>query len=97
MSEIATELMGSIAETLRNARERRLAARIGYPVKPTEIQSARKRLGLSQVQFADVFGVSPSTLRKWEQGQNAPSGAAAVLLKVIALEPDVVLRALATK
>ena len=97
MGEIANELMESMAETLRNARDRRVAARTSYSVTPADIQSARKRLGLSQEQFADVFGVSASTLRKWEQGRYAPSGAAKGLLKVIALEPDAVLRALVAK
>jgi len=85
-----------MAETLRNARERRMAARISFSVTPADIQNARKRLGLSQEQFADVFGVSASSLRKWEQGRYTPSGAAKALLKVIALEPDAVLRALAS-
>jgi len=72
MSEDATEMMEWVAQTLRNARERRLAARISNSIKAAEIRSACKRLGLSQGQFADVFGVSASTLRKWEQGQYAP-------------------------
>jgi putative transcriptional regulator len=95
MSESSEELMDSMARVLRGARARRMAARTDHVVSPNEIQSARKRLGLSQDQFADVFGVSASTLRKWEQGQHAPSGAAKALLKVIALEPAVVLWALA--
>jgi putative transcriptional regulator len=90
-----SELLQSMVEILQSARSRRVAVRIGYTITPADIQSARKRLGLSQPQFAAVFGVSASTLRKWEQGQHVPCGAAKSLLKVIALEPDVVLRALA--
>ena|ERR1700733_13764660 len=97
MSENTSELMQSMVEILQNARDRRVAARISYSVTPADIQGARKRLGLSQDQFADVFGVSASSLRKWEQGRYAPSGAAKALLKVIALEPEVVIRALAVK
>jgi DNA-binding transcriptional regulator YiaG len=60
------------------------------------LRNARnKRLRPSQLHFAVGFGVSASTLRKWEQGQYAPSGAANGLLKMIALESDAVLRALA--
>ena len=81
---------------VRQAQARRRAARIDHVVSPGDIKSARRRLGLSQEQFADVFAISASTLRKWEQGQYAPSGAATALLKVIAQEPDAVLRALAT-
>jgi len=57
-------------------------------------QNARKQLGLSQDQFADAFGVSASTLRKWEQGQRSPTGAAKTLLKIIEREPRAVVRAL---
>jgi putative transcriptional regulator len=63
-------------------------------VSPDEIQNARKQLGLSQDQFADAFGVSASTLRKWEQGQRSPTGAAKTLLKIIEREPKAVVRAL---
>jgi putative transcriptional regulator len=86
--------MKSMTQVLEEARAKRMAARTRYFVKPEEIQNARRRLELSQEQFADVFGVSASTLRKWEQGQYAPSGAAIALLKVIAVEPEAVLRAL---
>ena len=50
----------------------------------------RASLGLSQKQFAAMLGISEHTLRKWEQGQNGPSGAAKALLKLTAEKPDVV-------
>src|SRR5882724_10112386 len=96
MTENSPELMESMAQVISQARAKRAAARVSHRITPVEIQSARKRLGLSQPQFADVFGLSVSSLRKWEQGAYAPSGAAKALLKVIALEPEVVLRALAS-
>jgi putative transcriptional regulator len=96
MNGIGKELRAAMALVAHQARAKRQAARTHHVISASEIRSARKRLGLSQEQFADVFGVSASTLRKWEQGQYAPSGAAKALLKVIALEPDVVLRALTT-
>jgi putative transcriptional regulator len=95
MSEIGRELKETMAQMASQARAKRQAARTHHVISANEIQSARKRLGLSQEQFADVFGVSASSLRKWEQGQYTPSGAAKALLKVIAVEPDAVLRALA--
>jgi hypothetical protein len=52
MSKVADELMQSMAEMLQNARDRRVAARISYPVTPADVQSALKRPGLSQEQFA---------------------------------------------
>jgi putative transcriptional regulator len=95
MSKLGQELVQSMVEALAHAQGKRTGSRMhNVAVKPDEIQKARKRLGLSQDQFANAFGVSASTLRKWEQGQRSPTGAAKTLLKVIKLEPKAVLRAL---
>jgi putative transcriptional regulator len=54
----------------------------------------RRALGLSQEQFADVFGIPIGTLRDWEQGRAEPDQAARSYLKVIAHDPEIVRRAL---
>ena len=59
---------------------------------PLAIRQARKRLGLSQAQFAARFGLSPDTLRNYEQGHRRPTGPTRVLLAVIASEPAAVMR-----
>ena len=61
------------------------------------VKAIRRRLGLSQKQFADRYGFSVETIRNYEQGHRRPSGPARVLLSVIANEPDAVTRALARK
>jgi putative transcriptional regulator len=95
MSKLGDELVQSIAQALAHAQGKRTGVRVHkVAVKPEAIQKARKRLGLSQDQFAIVFGVSASTLRKWEQGQRSPAGAAKTLLKIIDREPQAVARAL---
>lgn len=65
--------------------------------QPYEVDVAvlRKRLGLTQEQFAARFGFSVATLRHWERGDRAPHGAALVLLNLIDREPETVMRALA--
>ncbi|HET8729071.1 MAG TPA: helix-turn-helix domain-containing protein, partial [Alphaproteobacteria bacterium] len=55
----------------------------------------RRRLGLSQQEFAARYGFAVSALRDWEQGRRRPEQAARVLLKVIEHEPQAVERALA--
>ena len=62
--------------------------------KPLEVKIIRKRLHVSQVQFAHIIGVSAATLRNWEQGRTYPEGAARALLKIAAHRPDAVLEAL---
>jgi len=65
--------------------------------QPYEVNVAelRKRLGLTQEQFAARFGFSVATLRHWERGDRKPQGAALVLLNLIDREPKAVMRALA--
>lgn len=58
------------------------------------IQRARRRLGLTQAEFAARFHIGLARLRDWEQGRYKPDSAALAYLKVIAKEPDAVLRAL---
>ena len=55
----------------------------------------RKASGLSQVEFAEVLGVSVRTLQDWEQGRRKPSGAAAALLKIAEKHPTLLREALA--
>ena len=93
MSKLGDELLQSMAEALAHARGEKSDARV-HRLKPSDVRKARERLGLSQDKFAGAFGVSASTLRKWEQGQRAPTGAAKTLLTVIEREPKAVLRAL---
>ena len=59
-----------------------------------DVREIRGRLGLSQSEFAALFGVSLPAIKKWEQGQRVPRGPAASLMRVIAAEPEAVVRAL---
>jgi putative transcriptional regulator len=55
-----------------------------------DVRAIRRKLKLSQAQFAVKFGFAPATLRNWEQGRTKPEGPARVLLAVIAKHPKVV-------
>jgi len=73
------------------------ADRVVPPATPRGIRAIRRRLGLSQKQFAVRYGFSVETIRNYEQGHRQPTGPARVLLQVIAREPDAVTRALVRK
>ncbi len=95
MSKLGDELLQSMAQALAHAQGKKSGVRTRkVAVSPDDVQKARKQIGLSQDKFAVAFGVSASTLRKWEQGQRAPTGAAKTLLKIIEREPMAVVRAL---
>ena len=54
----------------------------------------RKRLGFTQVEFAERIDVSLDTIRNWEQGKRSPTGPAKALLKVLDKAPEAALLAL---
>ena len=54
----------------------------------------RKRLGLTQVEFARRIDVPHETIRNWEQGKRGPTGAARALLRVLDKAPETALRVL---
>jgi putative transcriptional regulator len=58
------------------------------------VRALRKKLKLTQEQFAARFHLPLGTVRDWEQGAHRPDKAAQVLLTVIAKDPDAVARAL---
>ena len=63
------------------------------PVIPPKL--LRKRLGMTQAQFARALRVPLATLRNWEQGRVLPDPAARSLLAIVAKNPRAALRALA--
>jgi len=58
------------------------------------VRALRKRLNLTQQEFATRFHLPLGTIRDWEQGAHRPDKAAQVLLTIIARDPDAVARAL---
>lgn len=61
-----------------------------------DIRALRKKLRLTQQQFAATFHLSLATVRDWEQTRYQPDQAARTLLRVIARDPEAVKRALST-
>jgi putative transcriptional regulator len=88
---------GALLKSIDEARAIRAGTRKPSRVirfSPIQVKVIRKRLRVSQTQFAHLIGVSAATLRNWEQGRTYPEGAARALLKVAAHRPEAVLSAL---
>jgi putative transcriptional regulator len=59
-----------------------------------DVKAIRKKLKLSQAQFASRFGFSVRTVQQWEQRRAVPDRPARILLRVIDQSPRAVERAL---
>lgn len=57
-----------------------------------DVKAIRASTGLSQSKFAKKFGLGLRTIQHWEAGRNHPVGPAAVLLKIIATNPQAVVQ-----
>jgi putative transcriptional regulator len=85
---------------LRSVRNLRAAVQSDTPLlvhvpAEVDVKAIRRRLGMSQAQFAASFGFGLDAVQNWEQGRRRPEGAARAFLKVIDREPEAVRRALA--
>jgi putative transcriptional regulator len=63
------------------------------PVIPPRV--LRKKLQMTQTEFARALRIPLATLRNWEQGRVLPDPAARSLLTIVAKNPRAALRALA--
>lgn len=54
-----------------------------HDYSPESIVSLRRKNHLSQAALAAVLNISPSTVRKWEQGKKKPAGASKKLLDLV--------------
>ena len=93
---MANKILQGMRQAVAHARGEAVDARVTEVRVPAEVdvRAIRRRLGLSQEEFALRFGFSPGSVRNWEQGHRLPQGPARVLLKVIEKEPEAVDRAL---
>ena len=57
----------------------------------------RRALRMTQEEFAEAYRIPIGTLRDWEQGRTEPDQANRAYLKVIAVDPEFVRRALAQR
>jgi putative transcriptional regulator len=88
--ELFKELQNSIKEGGKILKGKKKPAR-EFNFNNPDPKQIRENLGLSQIKFAKLLGISTSTLQNWEQGRRKPEGPAKILLNVAAKYPDAVL------
>jgi putative transcriptional regulator len=92
-TEMFEDLLRSVREGGAILRGQKKPSR-RFAIEAAGVRAIRERTSLSQSEFASLIGVSVKTLQNWEQDRRRPTGPAAALLRIIAQEPILALRAI---
>ncbi len=90
MSDLADRIMQGLTESLAHAKGEAVPEMKLHIPTTVDVSAIRRRTGLSQAAFSRRIGVSPATLRNWEQGRRSPEGPARVLLAMLDRNPRIV-------
>ena len=91
--EMFEELLLSVKEAKDIMKGKKESSRKFYIEEP-DAKEIRKKLHLTQNQFALLMNISIHTLRNWEQGRRQPEGPAKVLLNVANNHPNILIEML---
>jgi putative transcriptional regulator len=94
MSRAVRSIKRGLEQAIAHQERRPVKIRI-HRIPDIDVKAVREKTGLTQLEFAAKFAISPGTLRHWERGDRRPRGTSRVLLHIIDREPKTVLRALA--
>jgi putative transcriptional regulator len=87
------ELAESVRWMGKHMRGEASASRV-FEFPEPDVRAIRRKTGLSQSEFAGMIRVSVKTLQNWEQKRRSPTGPAAALLHIVAIEPQTAVKAL---
>jgi putative transcriptional regulator len=93
MSKSGQSILRGARQALEYAHGRRDGFTAHVP-EEVDVAAIRRRLKVSQGEFAARFGFKLDAVQNWEQGRRRPDGAARAFLRVIEREPAAVQRAL---
>lgn len=94
MSKTFDDLMGALMEVKDHLEGRVQLPSTRVVIKSPDVRKIRRKMKLTQEQFAAVFGFSPSVVSAWEQGKRVPDVSARHYLRVIEYAPETVINAL---
>ncbi len=95
MSKLGKKLIAAAREGVAIARGEAdpKTYKVNVP-KSVDVKAVRKRLRLTQEEFAIRYNLTIARVRDWEQGRSEPDSAARAYITVIDKEPEAVKRAL---
>jgi putative transcriptional regulator len=96
VSKLGKELIASLEQAAAHARGRRVTGMRVHVVAMPDVKAIRRKLRMSQHQFAVSYRIPLATVKNWEQGRRQPDAPAAAYLQAIAKQPKAIRDALAS-
>jgi len=93
MSKFGAELIESLTDALAHASGEKSGVRV-HTVEVPDVRAIRRKLHMSQQEFAAAYRIPLPTLKNWEQGRRHPDAPAAAYLLAIARRPSEISAAL---
>jgi putative transcriptional regulator len=93
MNKFSRDLIKSLGEASDHAEGKADKARV-HVVEVPDVRAIRRKLRMSQMEFAQNYRIPLPTLRNWEQGRRQPDAPAAAYLHAIAMRPREISEAL---
>ena len=93
MTKAGKSILQGLKEAVDYVDGRRAGSRT-HVLEVPDVKAIRKRLGMSQSEFAESYGIPLDTLQGWEQARREPDATASAYLKTIARMPKQVKAAL---
>lgn len=96
MTKFGKDLIEAMSDAVDHAKGR-VAGRRVHIVEVPDAGAIRRKLRMSQSEFAKAYRIPLATLKGWEQGRRQPDAPAAAYLQVIARKPRETRDAIAAK
>jgi len=93
MNKFSKNLIKSLGEACDHAEGRASNARV-HVIEVPDVRAIRRKLRMSQMEFAQNYRIPLPTLKNWEQGRRQPDAPAAAYLHAIAKRPREISEAL---
>jgi putative transcriptional regulator len=93
MNKFSKDLTRSLREACDHAEGKASNARV-HVIEVPDVRAIRRKLRMSQMEFAKNYRIPLPTLKNWEQGRRRPDAPAAAYLHAIAKRPREISEAL---
>jgi putative transcriptional regulator len=101
MTRFGKELIESLTDALAHAQGQKSGVRVHTvevrAVEVPDVRAIRRKLRMSQHEFATTYRIPLPTLKNWEQGRRNPDAPAVAYLRAIAKRPHEISAALASE